>query len=86
MTLAEFLLKLACDSDLLRRFAESREELMREFDLTEQQRRVLLAGDLRELRFKITAELELEDDKIAFTTIHTVPTIYAPQPPPDPEE
>jgi hypothetical protein len=78
MTVAEFLLALARDDELQLRFQEEPERVIKEAGLSEAQRNLLLAGDLRELRVKIKAELEIDGEMVAF---HTV---YAPPPPPPP--
>jgi hypothetical protein len=78
MTVAEFLLALARDSELLLRFVEEPERVVKESGLGETQRKLLLSGNLRELRVKITAEIEIDGEMVAF---HTV---YKPPPPPPP--
>jgi hypothetical protein len=78
MTVAEFLLALARDSELLLRFTEEPERVVKESGLGDAQRRLLLSGNLRELRVKITAEIDIDGEMVAF---HTV---YKPPPPPPP--
>ena len=82
MTLAEFMLKLACDSDLLARFWERPDDFLDDCELTDRQKQLLLAGDLRELRVEIKAEFEIDGEVCAIITIYTIPTIYT-SPPPD---
>ena len=86
MTIAEFLLALATDSDLLRQFVEEPEAGVREAGLGKAQRALLLSGNLRELRVKIKAEFEVDGERVAFHTVYGVPTVYAPPPPPPPSE
>ena len=77
MTIAEFLLKLATDDELLRQFRDEPGEVLRfEPDLDAKQRNLLLAGSLIDLRVKIKAEFEVNGEKIAMITI------YVPPPPP----
>jgi hypothetical protein len=80
MTIAEFLIALATDDELLRKFAEEPEGIAREAGLSEAQRNLLLSGTLRELRVKITAEFEVEGEIVAYQTI------YKPPPPPPPHK
>jgi hypothetical protein len=78
MTVAEFLLALARDSELLLRFTEEPERVVKESGLGETQRKLLLSGNLRDLRVKVIAEIEIDGEMVAF---HTV---YKPPPPPPP--
>ena len=82
MTIAEFLLKLACDRDLLARFNEDSEAVIRDFDLGDVQRTLLLSGNLRELRVKIKAYFELDGEIVCFETVYKPPP---PPPPPPPD-
>lgn len=82
MTIAEFFLRLACDSEFLARYNEDPESIVREAGLGEAQRALLLSGDLRKLHMKIRAEFEVEGEEVAFQTVHTTPiTVHAPPPP-----
>lgn len=83
MTIGQFLLKLACDEDLLRRFAEDAEAAMREAELDERQIQFLLAAGLNDVRLKVEAEFSVEDEKMAIITIFTIPTIFMPKSPRD---
>jgi hypothetical protein len=82
MTIGEFFLRLASDSEFLARYNADAESVAREAGLSEAQRALLVSGDLRKLRVKITAEFEIEGEIVAYQTVHTVPiTIHAAQPP-----
>ena len=85
MTIGHFLLRLACDTELLRRFTEDPESAMREADLDERQAEFLLSADLSDLRLKINAEFKLDEAEMSIITIFTIPTIFAPKPPPPDE-
>jgi hypothetical protein len=85
MTLGEFFLRLASDGEFLRQYSDDPESVLREADLSEAQRALLSAGDLRKLRVKIKAEFEIDGEVVAYITVHTVPTIHIPAPPPPPE-
>ncbi len=79
MTIAEFLLKLAGDDELLQRFKDNPEEILRNAkDLDHEQLALLRAGRLVDLRLKITAEFEVHGEMVAMHTIHVPP----PPPPP----
>jgi hypothetical protein len=79
MTIAEFLLKLAGDDELLQRFKDNPEEILRhEKDLDHEQLALLRAGRLVDLRVKIHAEFEVHGETVAMHTI------YVPPPPPPP--
>ncbi len=83
MTIAEFFLQLATDSELLARFNEDAESAVRRAGLGEDQIVLLLSGNLRKLRVKIKAEIEIDGEIVAFGTVHTVPiTVHMPPPPP----
>jgi hypothetical protein len=84
MTIAEFLLKLAGDDELLQRFKDNPAEVLRdEKDLDHEQLALLRAGRLVDLRVKIDAEFEVAGERVAMHTIY-MPTIYGPQPPSPP--
>jgi hypothetical protein len=84
VTIGEFFIKLACDSEFLARYTADRESILREAGLSDAQRALLSSGDLRQLRLKIKAEFDVEGETVAFSTIHWVPiTIHAPPPPKD---
>lgn len=89
MTIAEFLLKLATDPDLLAEFqkdAESAEAVITRAGLTPEQRARLLSGDPRELRVKVKAEFHIDGETVAYSTVYSVPTVYIPPPPPPPTQ
>ncbi|HEY8645230.1 MAG TPA: hypothetical protein VIL77_05045 [Gaiellaceae bacterium] len=82
MTIAEFFLRLATDDKLQRDFnADAHATLSRE-GLSDEQRALLLSGEPRELRVKVEAEFYVEHEKVAYSTVYTVPTVYIPPPPP----
>ena len=81
MTVAEFLLALARDSELLLRFADDPERVVKESGLSEAQRKLLLSGNLRELRVKIKAEIEIDGEMVAFHTVYMPPPLPPPPPP-----
>lgn len=85
MTIAEFFLKLATESELLRQFHEDAEAVFIDSGLTDEQRALLLSGNPRELRVKVTAEFHVKGEIVAYSTVHTVPTVHIPPPPPPPE-
>jgi hypothetical protein len=86
MTIAEFLLRLATDEDLLEEFNRDREGMLLDEALSDEDRRLLLAGNTDELRVKVTAEFHVRGQKVAYHTVYTVPgTVYVPPPPPPPE-
>ena len=71
MTIAEFLLKLARNDELLQRFKDNPEEILRhEKDLDHEQLALLRAGRLVDLRVKITAEFEVHGETVAMHTIY----------------
>lgn len=85
MTIGQFLIRLACDERLLRRFSEGpegAEAAMREAGLEERHIEFLLRADLSDLRLKVEAEFAVDDEKMAIITIFGIPTIFAPPPPP----
>jgi hypothetical protein len=84
VTIGQFLLKLACDEDLLRRFAGDGEAVMREAGLDDRQIQFLLNADVSEVRLKVEAELSVADERMAIVTIFTIPTIFGPPKPPSP--
>jgi hypothetical protein len=76
MTIAEFLVKLASNEELLELFKQDPEEVLRyEEDLDHEQRALLRAGRLVGLRVKIHAEFEVNGEPItmAMVTIHGTP-------------
>ena len=83
MTIGQFLLSLAYDESLLRLFAENAEAAMRDAGLDERQIQFLLAADLTEVRVKVEAEINVEDEMMAIITIFTIPTIFSPKSPRD---
>lgn len=86
MTIGQFLIKLACDESLLRRFgesAESAEALMREEGLDERHIQFLLTADLGDLRLKVEAEFKVDGDKVGIITIFIIPTIFWGDSPPE---
>lgn len=86
MTIAEFLLRLATDGDLLQEFKRDREGVLLNEALSDEDRRLLLEGNTDELRVKVTAEFRVRGQKVAYITVYTVPgTVYVPPPPPPPE-
>lgn len=83
MTIGEFLLALATDRELLERFGRDPRSVIENADLGDQQRELLLAGELRELRIKIEAEINVGGETLFIHTI-CIPTICKPPPPPPP--
>lgn len=81
MTLGEFFLKLATDPEFLALYQGDAESALRQAELSDVHRALLLAGDLRELRVKLVAELEVEGERMSIGTVHTI-TVHAPEPPP----
>jgi hypothetical protein len=87
MTIAEFLLRLATDEELLRQFKDDREGMLLNEALSDEDRRLLLSGNTDELRVKVEAEFHVHGQKVAYHTVYTVPgTVYVPPPPPPPPE
>jgi hypothetical protein len=86
MTIAEFFLKLATDESFRNQYndADRRGNLLDQ-ELSAEDRRLLLSGDTKELRVKVTAEFHVDGEKVAYHTVYTVPTVYVPPPPPPPE-
>ena len=83
MTIAEFLLRLATDEELLRQFKDDREGMLLNEALSDEDRRLLLSGNTDELRVKVEAEFHVRGQKVAYHTVYTVPgTVYVPPPPP----
>lgn len=74
MTLTQFLLRLASDPELLKKFeaAEDKAGFLREQEVDEHARQFLLSGNLRNLRVHIQAELEVDGDLYSFGTVHGV--------------
>lgn len=86
MTIAEFFLKLATNEELLRQYADDREGMLLNEELSDEDRRLLLSGDTDELRVKVLAEFRVRGQEVAYVTVYTVPgTVYVPPPPPPPE-
>lgn len=82
MTIAEFLLRLVSDADLFERFASHPDEVLAESKLSDEQRAILRAASLDELRVKLKAEFKVAGETCSMITIYSIPTIYAPPPPP----
>lgn len=83
MTIAEFMVKLASDPKLLKRFnadSKSRDALLAEHELTGKQRAFLRSGDLRILRVSVEAEMTIGSESVCFQTI-CGPTIWGVAPP-----
>lgn len=80
MKIAEFLLALATDRELLARFIKDPETVLDELRIDDGQRALLLSGKLGELRINIDAELEVSGERVAFRTVHTVTVHIAPSP------
>ena len=81
MTIGEFFLKLATDPEFLERYKGNADSALRETELSEAQRALLLSGNLRELRLKIVAEFDVEGEHVAFGTVHVI-TVHTSEPPP----
>jgi hypothetical protein len=86
VTIAEFFLALATDRELLQRFAREPDEVISEAGLDDERRTLLRTGSLKELRVKVEAEYEVENERLSIITIFTIPTIFAPEPPPKPDD
>jgi hypothetical protein len=90
MTIAEFFLKLATERGLLEEFNKNPKDALRNSGLSDEQIALLLSGNPREMRVKVTAEFDVEGEKVAYHTVYTVPTVYVPTvycpPPPPPEK
>jgi hypothetical protein len=69
MTLAEFLLALANDRELLARYEADPRAILDEFGIEGETANLLLAGKLRDLRVKIEGELEVDGETVSFFTI-----------------
>jgi hypothetical protein len=75
MTLSEFLLKLAADPHLLERFREEPRKVADEIGLDEEQRRLLAAGSLEQLRIEIHGELRVGEETAMIVWLHRFPSI-----------
>jgi hypothetical protein len=73
--LAEFLLKLAADPDLLERFRAHPDAVADEYELDARQRRLLGPGQLERLRIEIHGELEVDEEKASIVWLYQVPSI-----------
>ncbi len=82
MTIAEFLVKIASEPKLLEQFNDEKRQgdLLRDYDLTEEQREFLRSNDLRILRVKVESELTVAGESLVFSTI------CRPPPPPPGED
>lgn len=68
-TIAEFLIELARDDELRERFESDPRATAEEFGLEGEKVELLIAGKLREMRIRIEAEIEVEDETVSFITI-----------------
>jgi hypothetical protein len=76
MTLSEFLLRLAADPDLLERFHGDPHGVADELGLGEDQRRLLQAGELENLRIEIHGELKVGEEAAMIFWLHHLPAIH----------
>jgi hypothetical protein len=76
MTLSEFLLRLAADPKLVERFHEDPNGVADELGLAEEQRRLLEAGQLENLRVEIHGELRVGEEAGMIVWLHHLPAIH----------
>jgi hypothetical protein len=76
MTLSEFLLRLAADPDLLEQFHREPTRVADDLGLGEEQRALLGAGQLENLRIEIHGELKVGEEAAMIFWLHRLPAIH----------
>jgi hypothetical protein len=76
MNAAQFLLKLANDPELVAALRDDLEGTLRDNEVDEEGRRLLLAGSIDELRFEIRTNLKSSGGETSIIWIHHIPWLH----------